>query len=117
MKVSTVMNLFRMLHSFVTVQEIDPSPQSPVNYIRDWNQWDALAFGIIFALLTWLGDTLVVSPTHDISVFTLLNMLFCEFADIPMLPCLGEKVHCHCLTFGTPCRQHWCVFIHLVGED
>ena len=58
--VTSVGNTYRMLQAFIFVPLSDPRPGVPALYLRDWQHWDAMMFGIIGALLTWIGDVLVV---------------------------------------------------------
>ena len=43
----------------------DPNdPNFAIRFLFDWERWDAYAFPIILAVLTWVGDILVVSAPH-----------------------------------------------------
>jgi hypothetical protein len=65
-----------MLQAFVFVPLSDPRPGVPALYLRDWRNWDALMFGIIGALLTWIGDVLVVRPAEFMYSFFIDHLEF-----------------------------------------
>ncbi|TEB27274.1 hypothetical protein FA13DRAFT_1816422 [Coprinellus micaceus] len=72
-------NTYRMLQAFVFVPLSDPRPGVPALYLRDWQNWDALMFGIIGALLTWIGDVLVIYRCY---------LVWAEDYRVVVLPCL-----------------------------
>ncbi|KAJ2921391.1 hypothetical protein H1R20_g15706, partial [Candolleomyces eurysporus] len=53
-------NVYRLIHAYASIPLDDPSPAAPVAFLRDWSQWDCYMFAVIGALLTWLGDILVI---------------------------------------------------------
>lgn len=47
-------NVYRMITAYAKSDD-------PVDFLRNWDNWDALAFPVISAIVTWIGDVLVVS--------------------------------------------------------
>lgn len=61
----------------------------PVAFLRDLQNWDAFMFPVICAILTWLGDILVVSQSLSLCqwIQDLLEMFVPP--DISVLPHLA----------------------------
>ena len=61
---------------------IGTPPNMPVLYTQDYVKWDNYAHLVIMALLTWMGDVLVVSRT----LLHVLNASLTEHRpDLPLL--------------------------------
>ncbi|KAG2011877.1 hypothetical protein CC2G_011943 [Coprinopsis cinerea AmutBmut pab1-1] len=50
------LNIYSMIHAFAYTL----SPFSAVSHFRDLTNWDSYAFPVVLALLTWIGDILVI---------------------------------------------------------
>ncbi|KAJ3502677.1 hypothetical protein NMY22_g18507 [Coprinellus aureogranulatus] len=62
----SVISMFLIItfHNFLNVYRLVAAyawAEDPVGFIRDWGKWDALAFPVTNAIVTWIGDVLVRS--------------------------------------------------------
>ncbi|KAJ2918745.1 hypothetical protein MD484_g1657, partial [Candolleomyces efflorescens] len=81
-------NVYRSIKAYALIPLDDLSPAAPVTFLRDWNQWDCYLFAVIGALLTWLGDILVVCRLPS---FQMQPILTFTATDLPVLSRLAKK--------------------------
>ncbi|KAJ3532532.1 hypothetical protein NMY22_g7707 [Coprinellus aureogranulatus] len=61
----SIISMFLIItfHNFLNVYRLVAAyawAEDPVGFIRDWGKWDALAFPVTNAIVTWIGDVLVI---------------------------------------------------------
>lgn len=98
-------NLYRLLRGYVWLAA-DPGPDV---YFTDLTRWDNITHDAINAIMTWIGDSLVVSISQIADRKTNgLNALLCfDMSDLPMLSSLAAEDRYRDSPYYPSYHQHW----------